>query len=155
MIEPYWGNRTKRLIKAPKLAFLDTGLAAFLAGFRSVRELTTSTLAGAFWESYVFGQILRQAASRADAAPVGYWRTAGGPEVDVVIERAGALFAVECKWKEHPGPADAGGLKALEAAEPGRVKQKMIVCRTKAAYRLPDGTWVLNLSDALKRLTAT
>ena len=155
MIEPYWGNRTKRLIKAPKLAFLDTGLAAFLAGFRSVRELTTSTLAGAFWESYVFGQILRQAASRADAAPVGYWRTAGGPEVDVVIERAGALFAVECKWKVHPGPADAGGLKALEAAEPGRVKQKMIVCRTKAAYRLPDGTWVLNLSDALKRLTAT
>lgn len=78
MIEPYFDNRTKRLIKAPKLAFLDTGLAVFLAGLRSVRELTASTLDGAFWESYVFGQILRQAASRADAAPVGYWRTAGG-----------------------------------------------------------------------------
>lgn len=74
--------------------------------------------------------------------------------MDVVIERAGALTAVECKWKEHPGPADTHGLKALEAAEPGRVKQKLIVCRTKAAYRLPDGTWVLNPSDALKRLTA-
>lgn len=154
MIEPYFGNRTKRLIKAPKLAFLDTGLAAFLAGFCSVRELTASTLAGAFWESYVFGQILRQAASRADAAPVGYWRTAGGQEVDLVIEHAGALDAIECKWKEHPGPADAGGLKALEAAEPGRVKQKMIVCRTKATYRLPDGTWIVNLSEALKRLTS-
>lgn len=155
MIEPYFGNRTKRLIKAPKLAFLDTGLAAFLAGFRSPRELASSALAGAFWESYVFGQIVRQAASRADAAPVNYWRTAGGPEVDVVIEHAGALTAIECKWKEHPAPADAGGLKALEAAEPGRVKQKMIVCRTKAAYRLPDGTWVVNPSDALKRLAST
>lgn len=75
--------------------------------------------------------------------------------MDVVIDRAGALTAVECKWKEHPGPADADGLKALEAAEPGRVKQKMIVCRTKAAYRLPDGTWVVPPSDALKRLTVT
>lgn len=98
---------------------------------------------------------MRQAASRADAAPVNYWRTAGGPEVDVVIEHAGTLTAIECKWKEHPAPADAGGLKALEAAEPGRVKQKMIVCRTKAAYRLPDGTWVVNTSEALKRLAST
>lgn len=152
MREPYFGNRTKRLIKAPKLAFLDTGLAAFLAGFRSARELAASALVGAFWESHVFGQIMRQAASYADAAPVGYWRTAGGPEVDVVIERTGALTAIECNWKEHPGPADAAGLKALEAAEPGRVRQKMIVCRTKAAYRLSDGTWVVNASDALKRL---
>lgn len=52
-------------------------------------ELTESGLIGAFWESHVFGQILRQAASRGDANSVGYWRTAGGPEVDVVIERAG------------------------------------------------------------------
>lgn len=152
MVEPYFGNRTKRLIKAPKLVFLDTGLAAFLAGFRSVRELTESALVGAFWESHVFGQILRDAAGRAETTPIGYWRTAGGPEVDLVIERAGALTAIECKWTEHPGDTDAGGLKALEAAERGRVKQKMIVSRTRAVYRLPDGTWVVNTLEALKRL---
>lgn len=155
MIEPYFGNRTKRLIKAPKLAFLDTGLAAFLAGFRSTQELTESTLAGAFWESHVFGQILRQAANRAETTPIGYWRTAGGAEVDVVIEHTGVLTAIECKWTEHPKPADADGLKALDAAEPGRVKQKMIVCRTKVPFVLPDGTWVVNTSDALKRLAST
>jgi uncharacterized protein len=151
MIEPYFGNRTKRLIKAPKLVFLDTGLAAFLAGFRSMRGLTDSALVGAFWESHVFGQILRQAASQAETRPIGYWRVAGGAEVDVVLERAGMLTAIECKWTEHPERADAAGLKALEAAEPGRVKQKMIIYRTKTAYRLPDGTWVVNTSDALKR----
>ena len=74
--------------------------------------------------------------------------------MDVVVERAGALTAIECKWKEHSGSTDAGGLKALEAAEHGKVKQKMIVCRTRAAYRLPDGTWVVNTSDALKRLAS-
>jgi predicted AAA+ superfamily ATPase len=154
MLEPYFGNRTKRLIKAPKLVFLDTGLAAFLAGFRSVRELIESSLVGAFWESHVFGQILRQAASRAETGPANYWRTAGGPEVDIVSERAGRLTAIECKWKEHPGEADANGLRALESTEGRKVEQKMIVCRTKASYRLSDGTWVINTADALKRVAS-
>jgi predicted AAA+ superfamily ATPase len=155
LTEPYFGNRTTRLIKAPKLMFLDTGLAAFLAGFRTERALSASALVGAFWESYVFGQIVRLAASRADAAPICYWRTAGGPEVDLVIERGGgALTAIECKWKEQPGLTDAAGLKALESVESGRVKQKLIVCRTNLAYTLPDGTWVMNVADALKRLAS-
>lgn len=153
LIEPYFGNRTKRLIKAPKLAFLDTGLAAFLAGFRSERELFSSALVGAFWESHVCGQIVRQAATRGDRAPIGYWRTAGGPEVDLVIEQAGGtLIALECKGTEQPGLADAAGLRALEAAEKRRVTQKMIVCRTQAAYTLSDSTWVVNVEDALNHL---
>lgn len=152
LIEPYFGNRTKRLIKAPKLVMLDTGLAAFLAGFRSAKDLAGSALIGAFWESHIFGEIVRQAANRGDSAPILYWRTAGGPEVDLVIERsAGALIAIECKWKEHPDASDAAGLRALEAAEGRRVKEKMIVCRTRATYRLADGTWVLGVSDVLRR----
>lgn len=87
--------------------------------------------------------------------PVLYWRTASGPEVDLVIERAGGtLVAIECKWKERPDPADAAGLRALESAEGKRVKEKMIVCRTKTAYKLPDGTRVLGVADALKRFVS-
>ena len=134
---------------------LDTGLAAFLAGFRSAKEVAASALAGAFWESHVFGEIARQAANRGDTTPILYWRTASGPEVDLVIERpAGSLVAIECKWKEHPDSSDAAGLRALESAEGKRVKEKMIVCRTRAAYRLGDGTWVVSVADALKRLAA-
>ena len=155
LIEPYFGNRTRRLIKAPKLVVLDTGLAAFLAGFRSAKELAAAALAGAFWESHVFGEIARQAANRGDTAPVLYWRTASGPEVDLVIERSGgAIVAIECKWKEHPDASDSAGLRALEAAEGRRVKEKMIVCRTRTRYRLADGTWVLSVADALERVAA-
>ncbi len=153
LVEPYFGNRTKRLIKAPKLVFLDTGLAAFLSGFRFERDLSVSPLYGAFWESHVFGQIVREATARGERAPIYYWRTAGGSEVDLVIEQAGGtLMAIECKVKEHPGHADAAGLRALEAAEKGRVTEKMIVCRTSVAYTLSDGTWVVNVADALKRI---
>ncbi len=152
LIEPYWGNRTKRLIKAPKLVFLDTGLAAFLSGFRSEEALFSSSLAGAFWESHVFGQILRQDASRGEAAVLHYWRTANGAEVDLVIEQAGGMaIAVECKWKEHPDIADAAGLRALEAVEKDRIKGKFILCRTKASYKLTDGTSVMNVTQFLER----
>ena len=48
------------------------------------------------------------------AAPIGYWHISGGPEVDVVIERAGALTAIECKWGEHPeADAEAKGFGLL------------------------------------------
>ena len=154
LIEPYFGNRTKRLIKAPKLIFLDTGLAAFLAGFRSEKDLFASSLAGAFYESYVFGQILRQASSKGNPTPINYWRTANGPEVDMVIEQAGGLVvAIECKLKEHPDSADTAGLRSLAEAEKGRIKEKFVVCRTKVTYKLPDGIWVMNLPELLKNIS--
>jgi uncharacterized protein len=153
LIEPYYGNRTKRLIKSPKLVFLDTGLAVFLAGFRSEEDLFKSSLAGAIWESYVFGQILRATGSKGDSATISYWRTANGPEVDLVIEEGGGrVVAVECKLKERPDIADSAGLRALDEAEKGRIKRKFVVCRTEVTYKLSDGTWVVNLPELLRTL---
>ena len=153
LVEPYFGNRTKRLIKSPKLFFLDTGLAAFLSGFRSEEDLFASSLAGAFWETHVFGQITKHAASQGSSSPLNFWRTANGPEVDLVIEQAGGkAMAIECKFKEHPGKADAAGLRALAESEKGGIRRKIIVCRTKATYKLPDGTWVVNTTELFKNI---
>jgi hypothetical protein len=58
---------------------------------------------------------------------------------------------MECKLKEHPDSGDAAGLRAL-AAEKGRTVETVVVCRTAAAYRLVDGTWVMNLPDLLQKL---
>jgi hypothetical protein len=153
LVEPYFSNRTKRLAKAPKLIFLDTGLAAFLAGFSSEEELLSSSYAGAFWESYVFGQLTRFYAARGRSCPVSYWRTASGHEVDFLVEMAGAkLAAIECKLKEHPDPGDTAGLRKLAEAEKGRVARKYVLCRTHSSYRLPDGSWAVNLPDLLEEL---
>lgn len=153
LVEPYFGNRTKRLIKSPKLFFLDTGLAAFLSGFRSEEDLFASSLAGAFWETHVFGQITKHAASQGSSPPLNFWRTANGPEVDLVIEQAGGkAMAIECKFKEHPGKADAAGLSALAESEKGGIRKKVIVCRTKVTYKLSDDTLVVNTSELLKNI---
>jgi hypothetical protein len=132
---------------------LDTGLAVFLAGLRTEQDLFRSSLAGAIWESYVFGQILRHTGSKGAPATINYWRTASGPEVDLVIEESSTkVAAVECKLKERPDIMDSAGLRALEEAEKGKITKKFVVCRTKVTYRLSDGTWVLNPSELLKVL---
>jgi len=153
LAEPYFGNRTKRMIKAPKLMFMDTGLAAFLAGFRTAGELFASSHAGAFWESFVFGQLDRWASARGRARPIHYWRTTSGHEVDLIMEQAGGeITAIECKWTEHPGLDDSAGLRSLCEAEKGRVRDRYLLCRAGAAYRLTDGTWVTHMDDLLDRL---
>lgn len=153
LAEPYFGNRTKRLIKSPKLMFMDTGLAAFLAGFRSAEELFASSHAGAFWEAYIFGQLARWFENRGRPQPIHTWRTTNGHEVDLVIEQAGGkMIAIECKWQEHPGLQDAAGMRALAEAEKGRVEGRYLICRAETAYKLSDGTWVMNLGDFLEHL---
>jgi hypothetical protein len=153
LVEPFFGNRTKRLIKSPKLMFLDTGLAAFLAGFRSAEALFASPHAGAFWESHVYGQLVRWYAARGQAAAIYFWRTVSGQEVDLVVELAGgAAVGIECKYAEHVTTGEYAGLNAFAAAEKGRVAGTFVACRTKATYRLDDGTWVTDVAGLLKRI---
>ena len=153
LLEPYFGNRVKRIIKSPKLFFLDTGLASFLAGFRRSQDIMDSSFACAFWEGYVFGQIKRFYANRGMRVPLYYWRTVNGQEVDIVIEESlGSIIAVEAKWKEHPAPDDAAGLNALSSTYEGKIKMKVIVARTEARYQLRDGSWVMRMKDLLEVL---
>jgi predicted AAA+ superfamily ATPase len=153
LLEPYFGNRTKRVIKSPRLIFLDTGLAAFLAGFQQSADLFSSTHAGAFWESYVIGQVWRHFAFRGTPVPLCFWRTTSGAEVDLVLERnGGRLTLVECKLSGNPGPDDAGHLRMLAEAEGERVADRYIASRTPASYQLRDGTWVVPVSELLNRL---
>lgn len=153
LLEPYFGNRVKRIIKSPKLFFLDTGLASFLAGFHSSQELMDSSFAGAFWEGYVCGQIKRFYANQGMRMPLYYWRTVTGQEVDIVIEKSpGSIIAIEAKWKEHPTLDDAVGLNALSSAYKGKIKMKIIVARTEVRYQLRDGSWVMGMNDLLEML---
>lgn len=72
--------------------------------------------------------------------------------MDLIIERSSsALTEFECKWKERPVVSDRP--PHPHVGRGSRVKERIIVCRAKAAYRLADGTWVLKLADKLKRLT--
>jgi predicted AAA+ superfamily ATPase len=101
----YAVNRTKRLIKAPKIYWGDTGVAMHLAG--------SEEPGGAHLENLVLHDLLAWRDARLERADVGYWRTAIGEEVDFVIETAGGLLPIEVKASARPRLADAAHLRTF------------------------------------------
>lgn len=104
-LEPYSVNRTKRLVKSPKLYWSDTGLAMHLAG--------ESRATGAHLENIICTELLAWREIDAARPAILYWRTAAGEEVDFVIEWKGKLLGVEVKATRHPGYNDSKGLRVF------------------------------------------
>jgi predicted AAA+ superfamily ATPase len=101
----YAVNRTKRLIKSPKLYWGDTGVALHLA--------ETDQPAGAHLENLILHDLLAWRDARLKRAEVGYWRTASGAEVDFVVEAGGRLLPIEVKAGARPQLADAVHLRVF------------------------------------------
>lgn len=112
LLEPYYSNIGKRLVKTPKLYMLDTGLACYLAGIRSANDLHQSALLGAFFETHVMGQIVRWYANRGLTPSVYYYRDHHGHEVDFVVAVGEKLKLIECKWSETP-PSNLKGFEEV------------------------------------------
>jgi predicted AAA+ superfamily ATPase len=101
----YAVNRTKRLIKSPKLYWSDTGVGLHLAG--------EDAPGGAHLENLVLGDLLAWRDARLERAELGYWRTTLGEEVDFVIEAGGKLLPIEVKTTARPRLADAAHLRTF------------------------------------------
>jgi len=103
----YAVNRTKRLIKSPKLYWGDTGVALHLA--------EVDEPGGAHLENLVLHDLLAWRDARLERAEIGYWRTASGEEVDLVIEAGGHLLPIEIKAGSRPRLSDAAHLRSFRA----------------------------------------
>ncbi len=112
LVPPYHTNRTKRLIKSPKLYFLDMGLCAHLAGWRDPEALRLGPLGGAAFETHVFGDILRRLRHRLQDASIFFWRTRDGQEIDFIVEASGRCFPIEVKMG-RPKPSDLVSLAPI------------------------------------------
>lgn len=114
----YAVNRTKRLIKSPKIYWGDTGVALHLA-----REEPK----GAHLENLVLGDLLSWRDSRLEYAEIFYWRTSIGEEVDFVIEAGGRLLPIEVKATTRPRLADASHLRTFRAEYGHRARSGLLV----------------------------
>lgn len=154
LLEPYYRNLGKRLVKSPKVYFTDTGLLLHLLGIDSWERLTQSPLAGAIWETYCFTQIYKTFRNQGLSSPaLWYWRTQDGHEVDFVIEKGGSLIALEAKLKEQPRQNDLRGFQQLEEYYgEDTVLTKGILCMTKGRIHWSNDVVVDNgvhLADLL------
>jgi hypothetical protein len=127
----YAVNRTKRLIKAPKLYWGDTGVALHLAALEAP--------GGAHLENLVLHDLLAWRDAQLEPAEIGYWRTASGEEVDLVIEVGGRLLPIEVKASSRPRLAEAAHLRSFRA-EYGKKARAGLLLHTGSAleWLAPD-----------------
>jgi predicted AAA+ superfamily ATPase len=112
-LPPYFRNIGKRLVKAPKLYLRDTGLLHHLLNIDRLEALENHPIRGASWETFVLEDLLRREALAYPHGHPHFWRTASDAEVDLLLERGGALHAVEVKTARAASPYLARGLKAI------------------------------------------
>ena len=96
-LAPYHANFGKRLVKTPKLYFLDVGLMAWLLGIRDAATLETHHARGALFETWVVSEMLKQRFNAGQPNDLYFWRDHVGLEVDVVYETQAGLQGIEIK----------------------------------------------------------
>lgn len=97
LLQPHHQNFGKRLVKTPKLYFVDTGLAAFLLGIRDPEHLSIHSARGALFENFVISELLKRRYNQGLPSNLYFWRNNTGDEVDVLIEQGDKLLPVEIK----------------------------------------------------------
>ncbi|MCL1813138.1 MAG: ATP-binding protein [Treponema sp.] len=113
LLRPYSPNVTSRIIKTPKIYFLDTGLAAYLTKWPNAETLMNGAMAGAILETYAVGEILKSYFHNGKEPYIWLYRDKNQNEVDLVIEEAGTLYPIEIKKTANPGLGDYSGFKEL------------------------------------------
>ena len=102
LLQPYHTNVTKRLMKTPKLYFLDTGLCAYLTEWSSPETLAAGAMSGALLETYVFTEVLMSWWHRMRTPNLYYYRDKDGKEIDLVFEQDQTLYPLEVKRGATP-----------------------------------------------------
>lgn len=114
LIEPYSNNALKRVIKAPRMYFWDTGLCAHLMGWGSAAVLEASAMSGTFFETWVVGEIYKSYLNAGKRPPLFFYRDSNKKEIDLIIARDGAVYPIEIK----KGSAPANATKNFSALAP-------------------------------------
>ncbi len=102
LVQPYHNNVLKRVVKAPLLHFLDTGLCAFLLKWDNAETLERGAASGAFFESYVFSEIYKSYLNAGRTPSIYYYRDRDQKEIDLLIYENGTLYPVEIKKTASP-----------------------------------------------------
>jgi predicted AAA+ superfamily ATPase len=97
LLPPHHRNFGKRLTKTPKIYFYDSGLAAWLAGVESSRQLAVGAMRGQLFETWVVSEFVKHRCNRSLPQNLYYWRDNSGHEIDLLVERGERLFPVEIK----------------------------------------------------------
>lgn len=142
LLQPFHTNFTKRLIKTPKLYFLDTGLCSYLTGWHSTETLSSGAMAGAMFETYVFTEILKSYWHNLKTPELFFYRDKDGREIDFLLQRDNKIYPVEVKRAATPKTSWTENFVALNLLKKP-TGMGAVVCMSKEVIPLNNSAWAL------------
>jgi predicted AAA+ superfamily ATPase len=127
LLHPYFNNVSNRIVKTPKIYFLDTGLCAYLTGWDTVKSLEAGAMNGAILETYVYAEILKSYWHNAKEPLIYFYRDKEQKEIDFIIEANGTLYPVEVKKTLMPNTDMTKNFDALKKSRKP-IGQSIILC---------------------------
>ncbi|MCI8743899.1 MAG: ATP-binding protein [Lachnospiraceae bacterium] len=139
LLPPYSGNIIKRIVKRPKLYFMDTGLACYLSLWNNPRALELSAVAGAMFENYVVSEIIKSYANQgiSTRSRLCYYRDNNGKEIDLMILQNGKIYPVEIKKSADPGKSALKNFSVLDSL-PEETGEGAVICMTPMVIPLDE-----------------
>ena len=138
LLRPHHNNFGKRLVKTPKLYFLDSGLAAWLLGIRDATTLETHSSRGALFETWVFSELYKHSLNAGQTPALHFWRDSTGNEIDLIDETAQGLRPIEIKSGSTYSKDWAAGLRKWQGLAKTESLQPAIVYGGDLSFERED-----------------
>ncbi|MDR3295493.1 MAG: ATP-binding protein [Clostridiales Family XIII bacterium] len=147
LLEPYYDNFGKRLIKTPKLYFLDTGLACWLLGWNTPGQLVDGAMWGHIFESFVFAEVLKSYYNDGIVAPpLFYYRDKDKNEIDLIVKDGDTLHPVEIKTTSDPKRSAASAFAQLAKLPGITAGSGAVLCMSREILPLAENVWTVPVS---------
>ncbi len=143
LLRPHFENLGKRLVKTPKLYWLDTGIVCFLLGLHDEQSVLRGPMAGPLFETAIVAEFAKAFHHRGRPPALWFWRSHEGLEVDLLVELGGKLHPVEIKATATPRPAHAEGILRWRALAGEKAGSGLLVAQAEEASSLAPGVRVL------------
>lgn len=144
LLEPYANNFNKRLVKTPKLYFLDTGLACWLLGWNTPEQMVNGAMWGHIFESFVFAEILKSYYNDGIVKPpLYYYRDQDKNEIDLLISEGELLYPVEIKTTSDPTKSMIRAFRCIDNIPTKKAGTGAIICLAKELLPLADNVWMM------------
>jgi predicted AAA+ superfamily ATPase len=140
LVEPYFNNTLKRIIKSPKMYFLDTGLCAYLTKWTSPEVLESGAMAGEFFETWVVSEIIKSYYSAGKRPPIYYYRDKDKKEIDLIIHENNTLYPIEIKKSSNPSKSSIKHFSVLKNTKL-EVGEGSVICLSNDLLPLNDKNW--------------
>lgn len=153
LVKPFYNNFEKRLVKSPKVYFLDSGLLCFMLGIHSLSDLQNSPFAGFVFESFVLSELLKSQINSGLAKEVYFLRDDAGLEIDFIVPRGNQqIELIETKFSKTPVPAMINNIKSLKKnIKKEKVKATLIHIGTSIdGQKLTEDIWAYNFQTYFK-----